>query len=441
MTIDLAFDVRVMICSACDACRANAKTSAKTSGFVEWRYWLQATSISMQRAALGAPNEPLMAEVVVVGGGIIGASVAYHLAARGMRDVVALERGTRPGEGSTGRATGGFRVGFASAIDIALSQLALQRLEHFGEETGGESGYVPAGYLWLATDHQTLLTLRDALEVQREHGVQNAREVNVADITSLNPALATGELRGGTYCPTDGFIRPLAILAGYQAAAERLSVRFLYDAEVTAFTLDRTGAVTHVRTARDVFAAHAVVNAAGPWAAHVALLAGARLPVTPLRRQVALTQPTSVLPSTMPMTIFASDGFHARVRDDRVLLLMASPVAADPFDVSVEAKWIERVSAIARRRLPLLAGVAIDHAGCWAGLYEQSPDGHAILGAATEVPNLYYVNGSSGHGAMHAPALGMLLAELIIDGRTTLDISPLAPDRFRTPLPTEHRLL
>ncbi len=381
------------------------------------------------------------AEVVVVGGGIVGASVAYHLAARGVREVVVLERASRPGEGSTGRATGGFRVQFASAIDIRLSQLALRRLEHFSAETGGDSGYVASGYLWLATDDQTLLTLRDALTVQRAHGVQNAGDVSVADITALNPALATAELRGGTFCPTDGFIRPLAILAGYQAAAERLGVRFRYDSEVTAFTLDRRGGVTHVRTARETFTTRTVVNAAGPWAAHVALLAGARLPVTPLRRQVALTQPTSVLPSTMPMTIFASDGFHARVRDDRVLLLMASPGAADPFDVSVEAAWIERVSAIARRRFPPLAGIAIDRAACWAGLYEQSPDGHAILGAATEVSNLYYANGSSGHGAMHAPALGMLLAELIVDGRTTLDISPLAPNRFRTLSREELRLL
>jgi sarcosine oxidase subunit beta len=382
-----------------------------------------------------------MAEVVVVGGGIIGASVAYHLAARGVRDVIVLERGTRPGEGSTGRATGGFRVQFESPIDIQLSQLALQRLEQFSEETAGESGYVPAGYLWLATDDQTLVTLREALEIQREHGVQNAREVSVAEIRSLNPALAIGELRGGTYCPTDGFIRPLAILAGYQVAAERLGVRFIYAAEVTAFRLDRSGGVTHVCTAQDEFATSAVVNAAGPWAAGVALLAGASLPVTPLRRQVALTQPTSVLPSAMPMTIFAGDGFHTRVRDDRVLLLMASPGAADPFDMSVEAAWIEAVSEIARRRLPPLAGVAIDRAACWAGLYERSPDGHAILGAAAEVPNLYYVNGCSGHGAMHAPALGMLLAELIVDGRTTLDISPLAPDRFRTLPRAERRLL
>jgi sarcosine oxidase subunit beta len=282
--------------------------------------------------------------------------------------------------------------------------------------------------------------LHDALRLQRAHGVQNAHEVSVDDIIALNPALATGGLRGGTYCPTDGFIRPLAILAGYQAAAERLGVRFIYDAEVTALTRG-SGGVTHVCTPHQMFATSVVVNAAGPWAAHVALLAGARLPVTPLRRQVAVTAPTSVLPSTMPMTIFARDGFHARVRDARVLLLMASPAAADPFDVSVETAWVERVGEIARRRLPPLADVAIDGAACWAGLYEQSPDGHAILGAAPEVPNLYYVNGSSGHGAMHAPALGMLLAELIIDGRTTLDISPLAPNRFTTAVRAESRLL
>jgi sarcosine oxidase subunit beta len=164
----------------------------------------------------------------------------------------------------------------------------------------------------------------------------------------------------------------------------------------------------------------------------VAQWAGFDLPVVPLRRQVAATAPTDLLPDTMPMTIFTSDGFHLRVRDDRILLLWPTPgVAGRPFDAGVDDEWIEAVVAKAHRRVPVLRRSAIDRDSCWAGLYEVSPDKHAILGAAPGCPNLFLLNGCSGHGVMHAPALGHLLAEVMSDGAaSTLDVSPLRPSRF-----------
>jgi len=321
-------------------------------------------------------------------------------------------------------------VQFASAIDIRLSQLAFAKLQSFTQDTGGDCGYVAAGYLWLAANERELGVLRDALAVQCANGVTNAREVTTNDIAELNGAVKLTDIVGGTYCPTDGFIRPLGILDGYQKAAERLGVRFLYDAEVMGFDKDRSGCVASVRTMRDAFSTAVVVNAAGAWAGAVARLAGAALPVTPLRRQVAITEPTDALPASMPMTIYSDDGFHLRVRDGRVLLLLATPGAADPYDASVEPEWIDMITEAARRRVPALARVSIDRAACWAGLYEMSPDGHAIIGASPEIANLYYVNGSSGHGVMHSPALGALMGELIVDGTTSLDISALRPDRF-----------
>lgn len=364
---------------------------------------------------------------------MIGASVAYHLAARGVRDVVVLDRAAGPGAGSTGRATGGFRVQFANAIDVRLSLLAFDHMQRFAEDTGGDCGYVPAGYLWIATSESDLRGLHAAIAVQRACGVTNACEVDAREILALNPALAPGEILAGTFCPTDGFIRPLQILDGYRRAAERLGARFFFDAEVIA--LKRKGSrITHVQTPHDTYATDAVVNAAGPWAAAIAHLAGETLPVVPLRRQVALTVPTDVLPATMPMTIFVGDAFHLRVRDGRVLILMNSPGAADPFDDTVDPKWIEHVMAYAHRRLPVLADVAVDHAASWAGLYEQSPDSHAILGPALHVDNLLYANGSSGHGVMHAPALGMLLAEIMTGATPSIDIAALHPGRFAQPL-------
>ena len=369
--------------------------------------------------------------VAVIGGGVIGASVAYHLAARGAREVVVLDRAPGPGAGSTGRATGGFRVQFGSAIDVRLSLLAREKLRRFAAETGGDCGYVPAGYLWVAETAAQLAALRDALAVQRANGAGDATEVDADAIGALNPALRRAPVAGGAYCASDGFIRPLQILDGYRRAAERLGVQFAWDADVTGLTRGRDGRVIAVRTSRGEIATEAVVNAAGPWAARVAAFAGVDLPVVPLRRQVAVTVPMRALPATMPMTVYAGDGFHLRVRDGRVLLLLPSAGAAEPFDTTVDAAWVDRVVELARARIPRLAEVAIDRDACWGGLYEMSPDGHAIVGAAPGVPNLFLANGSSGHGVMHAPALGQLLAEIVLDGAaSSLDASALRPDRF-----------
>ena len=377
-----------------------------------------------------------MPEAVVVGGGVIGASLAYHLAARGVRDVVVLDAAEAQGAGSTGRATGGFRVQFATAIDVRLSLLARTKLRSFTEETGGDCGYDPAGYLWLASNEAELVALRAALAVQRANGVDDAVEVDRETIARLNPAIDAGGVAGGTYCPSDGFIRPLGILDGYRRAAERLGVRFVWNARAIGIDRARDGRISAVRTERDVVAAGAVVNAAGAWAAVVARLAGAELPVTPLRRQVAVTVPTEALRETMPMTIFAQDGFHLRVRDGRVLLLLPVAGAHDPFDVTVDPAWVDSVARIAHERVPCLQDVTIDRAACWAGLYEMSPDGHAIVGRAPNVPNLYYANGASGHGVMHAPALGALVAEIVIGGAaTSLDVTALRPDRFASAEP------
>jgi sarcosine oxidase, subunit beta len=381
------------------------------------------------------------ASVAVVGGGVIGASVAYHLAARGARDVVVLDRGREAGAGSTGRATGGFRVQFATAANVRLSLLARTLLERFAEETGGDCGFVRAGYLWVARDAAERAPLEAALAVQRANGVDDAVAVGADDVVRLNPALRRSGIAGGTFCASDGFIRPLGILDGYRRAAERLGVRFVWDAEVTSFVRASGGRIAALRTAHDEIAAGCVVNAAGPWAAAVARMAGARVPVVPLRRQVAVTYPTAVLPAAMPMTIFAGDGFHLRVRDGRVLLLLPADGAGDPFGTGVDAAWLAAVTRVARERVPCLATVEIDRDACWAGSYEMSPDGHAIVGLAPGVPNFYLVNGSSGHGVMHAPALGKLLAELIVDGAaTSIDAAALAPERFAhatAPAPSE----
>jgi sarcosine oxidase subunit beta len=372
------------------------------------------------------------AAVAVIGGGVMGASVAYHLAARGQRDVLILDRAQGAGLGSTGRATGGFRAQYGTAINVQLSLLARARLQAFRDETGVDPGYVQAGYLWLAVSESERRALDAGRRVQHEAGLHEAVAVTPEDIGRLNPAIELRDVVGGAFCPSDGFIRPLQILEGYLAAAARLGVRTEWEATVTGFRQAEDGRIHEVETSAGPVSVDAAVNAAGPWAAAVADLAGAPIPVTPLRRQIVPTVPCDLLPPRMPMTIWAGDGFHLRVRDGRVLLLWPTPgQPGRPFDVTVDPAWIEAVTAMAHARVPQLRSVAIDHGAAWAGLYEMSPDKHAMLGASPQCPNLYCINGSSGHGVMHSPALGHLLAEIICDGSaTTLDVRCLQPDRF-----------
>ncbi len=375
----------------------------------------------------------MRADVVVVGAGVVGCSIAYHLAKAGSCRVTVVDRGG----GSTERATGGFRAQFATPVNVRLSLLSLQKLLRFADETGIEPGYRPCGYLFVASTALQLQRLRDALAVQRAAGSDAARELSRDDVLARNPAVSPEDIVGGTFSPVDGFLRPSEIQRGYREAAIRLGVRFL---QGTVLGLKRLGnRVVEVTTDGEAMPCATVVNAAGPWAAEVGRLAAVEVPVTPLRRQVAVTAPTDVLPESMPMTIFA-DGFHCRVRDGRVLLLRPSPPAMEPFDISVDPHWVDTVLDVGRARVPVLREVSV--ASSYAGLYEMSPDEHALLGFAEGAENFLLVNGASGHGVMHAPALGQLAAEMVTLGQArTLDISALRPSRFREGTPNPVRTL
>jgi sarcosine oxidase, subunit beta len=366
-----------------------------------------------------------MPSVVIIGAGVIGTSIAWHLSARGIRDVVVLDRGDELGAGSTPRATGGFRAQFATPADIALSLLSREKLRRFEEEIGVDSGYRPYGYLFIARSEQAMAQLRAANELQHACGLPEARVIDAAEVRAINPAVEDDAIVGGTFCPTDGFIRAMKILNGYAAASQRNGVRFDFGVTVRGMRIENDRIVALETSRGDVYG-DVFINAAGAWASTL----GIDLPVAPLRRQVAVTVETDVLSDTMPMTVWADDGFHFRVRDRRVLLLWPdSPPSS--YDISFNAEgWLPRVLAFAYARVPSVRGIPIDPSACWAGLYEMSPDHHAILGRAPAISNLYLANGCSGHGVMHAPAIGHVIAELIVDGRTSIDIHSLRPSRF-----------
>lgn len=340
-----------------------------------------------------------MKEISIVGGGVIGASVAYHLAARGMRDVVVIDRNAQPGEGSTSRATGGFRAQFSTEVNVRLSLLSREKLLRFKDEVGADPGFAQHGYLFLARSESALDALREAQIVQHKCGLRDARMITADEARAINPAVGDGAVIGGAHCPSDGFIRAMQILRGYIDAATRLGVRFVWGE-------------TSIPPAR------ITVNCRGAWAGHV---------VQPLRRQVASTIPTNILPQSMPMTIWIDDGYHFRVRDDRVLLLWPDQPPYG-FDTTVEDAWIDRVTAMTHERVPILRDVPIDRAKCWAGLYEMTPDKHPLIGWLDE--RTFIAAGASGHGVMHAPALGEVAAQMILGEPTTIDVRALRPSRF-----------
>ena len=373
-------------------------------------------------------------DIVIVGAGIIGSSIAYHLARRGARNILVLERdpASDPNQSapdlsvsaSCARATGGFRVQYGTDINVRLSLLARSELLEFEALTGVDAGYEQCGYLFLAQDATQLEQLQQALAVQRSAGLEVSRIVTPSEIHALNPALSLTEIAGGSYCPWDGFVRPLDMRSGYQQAAEMLGVQFRFGTDVA---LERSADGVRVICDGQRLPTGAVVNAAGAWAAELMRGANLELPVTPVKRQIAATAPTRVLPSDMPMSIFAGDGFHLRVRDGRVLLLMPFDFAAQ--DLTYDPAWLPDLLSHAHARVPTLRDVPIETG--WAGLYEVSPDGHALLGRHWDAPNLFLANGSSGHGVMHSPAIGRLLSEIVLDGQaSSLNVDGLRPERF-----------
>ncbi len=371
------------------------------------------------------------ADIVIVGAGIVGASIAWHLARRNAGVIRVLERADTPASGSTGRATGGFRAQYGTEINVRLSLLSLSQLLSFADEHGVDPEYQPVGYLFMARSTQTLEALHDALRVQHTAGYTHGRTVSTADIQRLSPHVDASQFIGGVYAAPDGYINPRALLTGLLKSAQRAGVHVSYGATCSAleYSGDRIAAV---HTADERIACGTVINAAGPWAASIGRLAGIDVPVTPRRRHVGITVPTHVLPANTPMTVAADDGFHLRVRGDRVLLLSPhDPVPSDPFDTTVDPQWLEQLHTLAGSVVPALRDVPIDTPSCWSGLYEMTPDGHLLFGAAANTPNFLLANGSSGHGVMHSLAIGQLMAELVCDGRThSLDMSSLSPDRF-----------
>jgi sarcosine oxidase subunit beta len=370
------------------------------------------------------------AECAVVGGGIVGLSIAYHLAARGVTDVVVLERESMVGTGSTGRCAGGFRHQFSTRANVLLSQLSIGKLVRFEEEMEQLLDFHQDGYLFLLTRESDVEAFRRNVELQRSLGV----EVELFEPGRVADVLPGTELRlddvlAATYCGGDGVSDPAGVTEGYRRNAVRLGARVATGCEVVGIER-RGGGVAGVRLATgETVSAPLVVNAAGPHAAAVGKMAGVEVPVVPLRRCIWTTRPFEGAPARWTLVIDFASGFYFHREGGGVLFGMGNREEPPTFDVEVDWEFFETVAAVGSSRFPALGDAAIQRG--WAGSYETSPDANPILGRVPGVEGLILANGFSGHGFQHAPGVGQLIAEEIVDGRaTTLDIAPFSITRF-----------
>jgi sarcosine oxidase subunit beta len=378
------------------------------------------------------------AEIVIIGGGVVGASVAYHLTRRGAGDVLILEREAMQGAGSTGRATGGVRAQFETEINIKMSLYSLD----FFKNWEFDCRYEPRGYLFFATDARQMDYLRRNVETQKRFGVRDVEIVDCEEIKEICPILNCEDIAGGAFGQNDGFINPLAVMRGFTAKALESGARIEFDCRVVSIETEN-GKVKAVETNKGRIECEKIVLASGAWASELAKTANVDLPVEPQKRQIVWAKSAKRLPENLPMVIDIGSGFHFRPARDfsdaaanpdntEVLFAYPDPQEKPSLNTEFDEAFIEKVYARARHRAPFLYETVPVRAKCRAGLYENTPDHHAILGGCAEVEGLYFANGFSGHGVMHSPATGRALAEIILDGKATfLDVSCLNFERFQ----------
>jgi sarcosine oxidase subunit beta len=365
-------------------------------------------------------------DVVIVGGGCMGASVAYHLARRGVTDVVLLEREKMLGTGSTGRNAGGVRHQFSNEANIRLSIESIALLERFADEVGHPIDFHQDGYLFLLSTEASVETFKRNVALQRSLGV-DVQSLDAADAARLAPGLGTDGVLAATFCQRDGIADPNGVTMGFAKTAQSLGVTIERDVEVTGIAT-ASGRVTAVETTRGTIETRTVVNAAGPYARSIGRMAGADVPVDPIRRHIFIAAGAANVPSSHVMVIDFETTFYFHREGAGLLFGMGERHETPTFDTTVQWDFLPQVIDVAVTRLPALADASISHA--WAGLYEMSPDGNPIIGPADGVEGLYLINGFSGHGFQHSPAAGRILADVIAGRDPKFDLTPFAAGRF-----------
>ena len=375
---------------------------------------------------------PDHAEVVIIGGGVMGTSTAFHLAEAGVRDVVLLERHSLA-SGSTSKSAGGVRAQFSDAVNVALGWRSLPAFENFATRPGGSIDLHQVGYLFLHTDPHAWELAQQAVELQNAMGVPT-RLVSVDEASSMSPAARLDDVIGATFHARDGYCSPENVVQGYATGARSLGATIRTGVAVTG--IDSSGGViTGVRTDHGDIATSTVVCTAGAWSGEVAGWVGVSLPVTPLRRQILVTEPLegqqrTRFPDDVPMTIDAASTLYFHREGPGLLLGMSYQDETPGFHPGFTDAWEADLVAAMERRAPALLDVGIAHR--WAGFYEVTPDHNAVVGEASAASRFLYASGFSGHGFLQGPAIGEIMRDLYLGRSPAVDVSTMSADRFDT---------
>ncbi len=367
------------------------------------------------------------ASVVIIGGGVIGTSIAFHLAETGTSDIVLIEA-EQLGGGSTSKAAGGVRLQFSDEVNIELALRSMVAFEDFSKRPGGEIGLRQVGYLMLLTDLTDVETFTRSVALQNDMGVPS-RMLSAAAAGTLAPLVDVHDVLAASFCGRDGHADPGAVVRGYATAARALGVEIRTGCRVTSIGRDG-GTIVSVDTDRGRIETDTVVCAAGPWSGGVAELAGVQLPVVPVRRPIWYTEPMAGVPRDHPFTIDFSTGFYFHDQGPGLLFGMADPEQPPGFDVEIRSDWLEVVGSVAARRVPRLGDVGI--AGGWTGFYETTPDHNALIGESGHLSRFFYATGFSGHGFLLGPAVGEVVRDLVLGRAPVVDVSAFTVERFHS---------
>jgi len=379
---------------------------------------------------------PRQAEVVVVGGGAIGTSIAFHLAEAGV-DVCLLERDALS-SGSTSRAAGGIRTQFSDPLNIAIGLRGIEAFSRFAERPGGEIDFRQVGYLFLLDKPEDVAVFERSVAVQNELGAPS-RLVDADEAATLSPLAGRDGVLAATFCPLDGHASPEAVAQGYAAGARRHGATVLTGSSASAIEVEE-GAVCGVATEGATIETDTVVCAAGVWSPALARTAGVDLPVEPVFREVVTTAPVLGLPEALPLTVDFTTGFYFHRECPGLLIGMADRGQPAGFDEPTDPSWLERVTEVAARRAPAFLEMGV--AQGWKGYYEVTPDHNGLVGEAAGPSRFLYATGFSGHGFMQAPAVGEIVRDLVLGRTPFVDIEPLAAERFAQAAPRpEHNVI
>lgn len=368
---------------------------------------------------------PRRASVVIIGGGIMGVSTAYQLASEGVTGVVLVDADAL-GSGSTSKAAGGVRAQFSDSINIGLGLRSLRTFETFTEQFGQEIDFHQVGYLFLLDSPEDVSLFEDAVKTQNELGVPS-RMISVAEASRLSPLVSVDGLLAAAFSPNDGYCTPESVVLGYATAARRLGARLIPHCPVT--RIETQGdQITAVVTREGRISTGTVICTAGAWSGQVAAWAGVQLPVTPLRRQVLVTEPVSGLDPRTPFTIDFGTSFYFHREGPGVLLGMSDPHETPGFKLNRSDAWLPDLARVMQRRAPALMTAGIKSG--WAGLYEVTPDNNALIGESGAIKRFLYATGFSGHGFLMGPAIGEVLRDLYLGRPPSIDVGGLSAERF-----------